>query len=60
MWPCGLSLAGVIKEAEDWVEPLHSSEALRRAFIDFTAPPLTYQKLEKLSKYVSIGELLLR
>ena len=45
-------LTGVIKEAHQWVEPLHSNEALRRAFIDFTAPPLTYHKLEKLSKYV--------
>ena len=44
---------GVLAEIQKLLEPLLTEPDLHRAFLEFTKPPNTYQKLQKLTEYVS-------
>ena len=45
--------AGVLEEAKNWVAPLLSNTKLQEAFLTYTKPPHTYERLNELSSYVS-------
>ena len=49
------SCAGIHGEVQNWVSPLQSNPKLQKAFLSYTKPPHTYEKLEDLSSYVSAG-----
>ena len=45
---------GVVKESQEWVEPIVSKKDLQKAFKDYIKPPSIIEKVQKLSEYVSL------
>ena len=46
--------SGIYEEAKKWVKPFVSNQKLKEAFMTYTKPPRTYERLNDLSAYVSI------
>jgi hypothetical protein len=51
--PLPVSHVGMREEAKIWVTPLVSNLNLKEAFLSYTKPPLTFEKLKALADYVS-------
>lgn len=45
---------GVVKESQEWVEPIVSKQDLQKAFKDYIKPPSIIEKVQKLSEFVSL------
>ena len=53
-WMSDIS-TGIFDEVEDWVNPLVSNVPLHKAYLDYTHPPRTLEKLKSLTTFVSTG-----
>lgn len=45
---------GVVKESQEWVEPIVSKQDLQKAFKNYIKPPSIIEKVQKLSEFVSL------